>query len=186
MPNYVRSRVEGGTYFFTVVTYRRQSLFHLPLARRLLSQAIRAVRKDTPWRIHAIVLLPDHFHTIWELPEDDSDYSSRLGRIKKDFTKDLLKTGYTPARTTEGERRKGYRGVWQPRFWEHTIRDARDFRMHLDYIHMNPVKHKLVATPSDWPWSSFRRYVRLEQYERDWCGRIDLPGQVEYVWPDAD
>ncbi len=67
---------------------------------------------------------------------------------------------------------------------EHTIRNARDFRMHLDYIYANPVKHGLAARPGDWPWSSFRRYVEMGWYEADWCGRVELPGTVEYALDD--
>ncbi len=77
-------------------------------------------------------------------------------------------------------------GVWQPRFWEHMIRDARDFKMHLDYIHGNPVKHGLVNRPADWVYSSFDRYVNLGEYEEDWCGRVDLPESVEYHWTDPE
>jgi len=186
MPNYVRWRVAGGTYFFTVVSYRRRCIFDNPTARRLLSHAMRAVRTDAPWKTQAIVLLPDHFHAIWELPEADSDYSTRLARVKKDFTTAYLAAGLPAGQPTEGERRKGYRGVWQPRFWEHTVRDARDFKMHLDYIHINPVKHGLVTRPADWPWSSFRRWVKLGEYEPDWVGRVELPGQVEYDWGEAE
>ena len=67
---------------------------------------------------------------------------------------------------------------------EHTIRDMRDFRLHVDYVHLNPVKHALASRPSEWPWSSFGRYVEMGWYEPDWCGRADLPGSVEYVCPE--
>ena len=184
MPNYIRSRVDGGIYFFTVVTHRRRRIFHDRAARRLLSRAMRTVRRETPWQTLAIVLPPDHLHTIWQLPDGDSDYSTRLARVKKDFTSAYLKAGFAPGRSTEGQKRKGHRGVWQERFWEHTVRNARDLKMHLDYIHVNPVKHALTASPADWPWSSCHRYVKLGEYQADWCGNIDLPGQVEYFWHD--
>ena len=134
----------------------------------------------------AIVLLPDHMHMIWRLPPGDSDYSGLLARIKRRFTQAYLAAGFAGADVTHGQKRKGYRGVWQPRFWEHTIRDERDFKMHLDCTHMNPVKHRLVAKPADWPWSIFHRYVRMGEYEVDWCGRTDLPDQVEYYSGDPE
>lgn len=85
---------------------------------------------------------------------------------------------------TDSQRRLRRRGIWQVRFWEHIIRDARDFKMHLDYIHLNPVKHGLASRPADWPWSSFHRYVKAGEYEADWLGRADLPENVEYFWHD--
>jgi putative transposase len=180
MPNYIRWRVPGGTYFFTVVTYRRRPVFQNPTARRFLGRAMRGVRRDAPWETRAIVLLPDHFHAIWGLPEGDCEYSVRLARVKKDFTAAYLGAGLPVGTPTAGERAKGYRGVWQPRFWEHAIRGARDFKMHLDYIHANPVKHGLAGRPADWAWSSFHRWVKMGEYTPEWCGRVDLPVSVEY------
>ncbi|HUT57321.1 MAG TPA: transposase [Phycisphaerae bacterium] len=184
MPNYRRSRVEGAAYFFTLVTYRRRRIFDAPVARKLLRRTMRAVRAEAPWRTEAVVLLPDHLHLMWRMPDGDADYSGRIARIKKDFTKAYMQAGFGELPVSPGERRKRYHGVWQPRFWEHTIRDARDFKLHLDYIHMNPVKHGWVRRAADWPWSSFHRYVRLGEYELDWHGRVELPGQVEYYYPE--
>lgn len=82
-------------------------------------------------------------------------------------------------RTTQAKQRQRYRGVWQPRFFEHTIRNYADFKMHLDYIHSNPVKHGLAASPQAWPWSSFHRYVREGEYDMDWCGHITLPSGTD-------
>ena len=118
------------------------------------------------------------------MPEGDLDYSSRVSGFKKRFTRAYLAAGGTEGVPPGGQRRHRLRGVWQRRFWEHTIRDARDFRMHLDYIHANPVKHGLVEWPRDWPWSTFHRYVRQGWYDVDWRGRIDLPGSVECLWAD--
>ena len=184
MPNYVRSRVEGGTYFFTIVTNGRRQIFHQPLARRLLREAMREVRSTHPWETCAIILLPEHMHMLWRLPAGDADYSRRIGKIKATFTKAFLASGGRRGKITQSETEKGYAGIWQPRFWEHTIRDARDFKIHLDYIHLNPVYHGLAAFPRDWPWSSFHRYVRLGEYESDWIGRVDLPRQVEYFYAE--
>lgn len=182
MPNYRRYCIEGGVFFFTVVTYRRRPLFHQSAARRLLRKAMRSVQHEMPWQNEAMVLLPDHLHMLWRLPPDDAAFSLRITLIKRRFTQAYLSEGFQALEVTSGESRKGYRGVWQPRFWEHAIRDPRDFKMHLDYIHTNPVKHQLAARPADWPWSSFRRYVRSGEYDLDWCGRTELPGSVEYFW----
>ena len=171
--------------FVTVVAYGRRPIFDAPDARELLHTAIDWVCLRRPWTTDAMVLLPDHWHAIWHLPEGDSDYSTRVAQIKTRFTKAWLKSGGGESCVTHSQRRLGRRGVWQPRFWEHTIRDARDFRMHLDYIHLNPVHHGHVGYPKDWPWSSFQRWVEKGQYEPDWLGRTDLPGSVEYYWHDG-
>ena len=184
MPNYFRSRVGGGVYFFTVVTYRRRPIFRTNRARVLLRESMDRIGRLRAWETVAFVLLPDHFHAIWRLPDGDSDYSWRMGRVKKLFTEGYLAGGGRRGKVTSGEAAKGYAGIWQPRFWEHTIRNARDFKMHLDYIHLNPVKHGLAQRPRDWAWSSFQRYVALGEYEIDWCGRADLPGEVEYFYAD--
>ena len=71
---------------------------------------------------------------------------------------------------------------WQRRFWEHQIRDEKDFKAHVDYIHYNPVKHKLVNSPKDWPYSTFQRYLKTGIYKEDW-GRneeIKLDESVGY------
>ena len=180
MPDYRRWRIEGGTYFFTLVTHRRRRLFHSDWTRRVLRGAIRRTRRELPWDMLAVVLLPDHLHMLWRLPEGEADYSTRIKKMKRTFTVGFLAAGGQPGAVSPGEQRKGYRGIWQPRFWEHTVRDARDFKLHLDYIHANPVKHSLVDLPRDWPFSSFHRYVKLGEYEEDWCGRVELPDEVEY------
>lgn len=183
MPNYRRNRV-GTLFFFTIVSMGRRPIFTTPLARRLLREAIIRTQEERPWVMDGFVLLPEHIHTIWRLPEGDCEYSVRLAALKKRFTCSFLAAGGVESSVLSGQLHHRRRGVWQPRFWEHTIRDAKDFKMHMDYIHINPVKHGLVRHPADWPYSSFHRYVKSGWYEPDWCGRVDLPGAVEYFWPE--
>ena len=181
MPNYRRNYV-GEHFFFTLVTRQRIRVFHRARWRRRLSEAIEQTQRERPWDMTGIVLLPDHLHMLWRMPRGDTDYSGRISVLKRRFTQAYLAGGGREAPVSTAQRAKRFRGVWQRKFWEHTIRDARDFRMHLDYIHLNPVKHGLAETPRDWAWSSFHRYVEQGMYEPDWCGRVDLPGSVEYVW----
>jgi putative transposase len=161
MPEYRRNRVPGGTYFFTVNLANRRSDL---LVREVetLRGAIRAVRRATPFHIDACVILPDHMHCIWTLLEDDADFSGRWWDIKVRFSKAL--PNVEPMRLA----RDG-RGIWQKRFWDHTIRDDRDYRAHMDYVHFNPVKHGLVAHPADWPYSTFRKCVTLGFYDAAWA-----------------
>ena len=183
MPGYRRNYV-GNNFFLTLVTYDRRRIFENPNARRFLREAIAITNQERPWITRGIVLIPDHLHMLWRMPDGDTDYSTRIAIIKKRFTRAILQAGLVEPSVTAGQARHRRRGVWQERFWEHTIRDAKDFRFHLDYIHMNPVKHGLVQKPWDWPHSSFRDWVTKGFYEKDWCGRIELPGYTEYGWPD--
>ena len=169
MPNYRRAFVPGGTFFFTVVTDRRAPILCDPPARIALRRALCSGRERWPFQIEAIVLLPDHLHTIWSLPRGDTDYPTRWAWIKKEFTKAWLSGGRIELPVNASRRRNRRHGVWQRRYWEHLVRDEVDLERHCDYIHYNPVKHGLVPCPADWPFSTFHRWVELDLYPRDWA-----------------
>jgi putative transposase len=169
MPNYRRNFVPGGTFFFTVVTAGRMPLFGEEFARTLLGRCFRQERVTRPFSTDAIVLLPDHLHALWTLPSGDFDFSTRWSAIKSRFTREWLASGGTERAVRPGQHREERRGIWQPRFFEHTIRDEDDLIQHADYIHFNPVKHALARCPRDWPWSSFRRFVRRGDYPIYWA-----------------
>ncbi len=165
MTDYRRCRVPGGTYFFT---FRLQDRTATLLADRIadLRTAFREVRATHPFEIEAIVVLPAHLHCLWSLPAGDSDYSMRWRQIKSAFSR-AIPAGEP---VSASRLRKSERGVWQRRYWEHTIRDDNGFATRFDYIHYNPVKHGYVRRAKDWPYSSFHRYVRLGVYPEDWAG----------------
>jgi len=169
MSDYRRAKVAGGTYFFTVNLADRSSDL---LTRRidLLRGAFRYARREQPFRIDAIVILPDHLHAVWTLPEGDLDFSNRWRRIKAHFSHALNRG----ERRSESRIAKGERGIWQRRFWEHLIRNDADYARHVDYVHINPMKHGHVRRAGDWPYSSFHRYLRAGLYPRDWTGNGDL------------
>ena len=172
--------VPGGTYFFTLTTYNRRLLFRNERARELFGEKIREQAEEAPFRTVAIVLLWDHLHCLWTLPPGDKDYPGRWKRIKAEFTRDWLLGGGADMPVSRAKAARGRRGVWQPRYYEHTIEDETDLESHLDYLHFNPVKHDYVKRPWDWPWSSFRRFVEAGQYERDWgAGRA---GRTSAQW----
>lgn len=168
MPNYRRSQIAGGTYFFTVVTYRRRRLLTGELGRQCLRSAIEKVRLTYPFEMPASILLPEHLHAIWTLPRGDHDYSTRWRRIKEEFTRAWFAAGGTEASLTTSRRSRNERGIWQRRFWEHTIEDEDDLRRHIDYIHYNAVKHGEAKCPKDWPYSTFEKWVDAGAYEANW------------------
>ena len=168
MPNYVRSFVPGGTFFFTVALLDRR-LDLLTANVSCLRTAFRDPRRRRPFTIEAIVVLPDHLHCIWTLPLGDADFPARWHDIKSRFAARIsLGERLTPRRV-----RKGERGIWQRRYWEHQVRDEGDFARHADYIHFNPIKHGWARQVEDWPYSSFRRFVQQGIYEPDWGGTTD-------------
>lgn len=173
MSHYTRARFKGGTYFFTLVAFKRRNILTTDPARIALRQAIEHIRKRRLFEIRAFVLLPDHLHAIWTLPRGDDDYSTRWMRIKEEFTRRWLSDGGSELRVSSAARNKRLRGVWQQRFWEHTICDERDFAAHMDYIHFNPVKHGYVKCPHEWPYSSFQSGVASNTYAPTWMCRCD-------------
>jgi len=167
MVEYRRNFIPGGTFFFTVTLADRRSS---TLVENIdaLRKAFRVAQDERPFSIDAVVILPEHLHAIMTLPSGDSDFSGRWRRIKSLFTRHIVTSGAQITRDRRGEYQ-----LWQRRFWEHTIRDDRDLSRHIDYIHYNPVKHGLVPQASDWPHSSFHRYVRDGLLPRDWAGVAD-------------
>lgn len=171
--DYRRALIPGGTYFFTVNLADRTSRL---LVQRVdtLRNVVRDVRQRHPFEIVAWVVLPDHIHAIWKLPAGDADFPTRWALIKAGFSRCIAPVEkISPSRATKGER-----GIWQRRFWEHLIRDENDLGRHVDYIHINPVKHGHAAKASDWPWSSIHRYIRDGALAVDWAADPDLSRSI--------
>jgi putative transposase len=170
---YRRNRAPGATYFFTLTLSDRSTRLLVDHIHRL-RHAYALMRERHPFRTDAIVILPDHLHCIWTLPEGDDRYSMRWRLIKTSFTSGLRADGVIVGRRSNGERR-----IWQRRFREHTIRDADDLQRHVDYIHFNPVKHGHVERVADWPYSSLHRHVAKGLLPANWAGSLDaarVPG----------
>ena len=166
---YRRADVAGGTYFFTVnLAERKQRL--LVTYVDTLRTVLRKVNARHRFRIDAMVILPDHLHALWTLPVGDRDYPMRWMLIKAGFSRQL------PAgeQISASRKTKGERGIWQRRYWEHLIRDEKDFSRHADYIHYNPVKHGYVERVSDWRYSTFSREVKRGRYPADWSDGLEF------------
>jgi putative transposase len=150
-----------------------------PLVERIdrLRTAVAKVRARHPFEPVGWVVLPDHMHAVWSLPPGDTDFATRWGLIKADFSRGLPRQEPVVAsRVARGER-----GVWQRRYWEHRIRDADDLRAHLDYLHFNPVKYGHAPRAADWPYSSIHGYIRRGELAADWAAAPALerlPGKA--------
>lgn len=162
---YQRADVPGGTYFFTdnLAERKRTLLMDYIDDLRIVVKRVQTVHS---FHIDAMVVLPDHLHAMWTLPDGGSDYPMRWTLIKAGFLR-CIPTGErrNPSRVAKGER-----GIWQRRYWEHLICDENDYTMHVAYIHYNPVKHGHVQRVIDWPYSSFHRFLRNGICREDWGG----------------
>ena len=150
---YKRVFVPGGTYFFTVVTDMRQPIFSTEDAITVFKNELVKIKKDYPFKIDAMVILPDHVHTIWTLPENDTNYPTRWRLIKANFSRKWIKKFNNPLEKSPSRMRKGENTIWQRRYWEHTIISADDYYQHLDYVIYKPVRHGFGNDPKDWKYS---------------------------------
>ncbi len=186
MPNYRRPFAPGGTFFFTLVTQDRRPILCTESARPVLRAALVDTRRERPFVLLAIVFLADHLHLLLELPAGDADFATRLAAVKARFTRGFLAAGGGEGTVTASRAAHGGRGVWQPRYYEHLIRDGADLGRHFDYLHYNPVKHGRAACPHGYAFSTFGRWVARGVYEPDWacrCGRE--PGVPDLAWADG-
>ena len=166
---YRRANAAGATYFFTVNLADRNAdtlVRHVDALRMVINR----VKKIHPFSIVAMVVLPEHLHAIWRLPVEDANYPTRWALIKSGFSRLLPKT----ERIASSRATKRERGIWQRRYWEHQICDDDDLAQHVHYIHYNPVKHGLAAYVSQWPYSTYHRYVADGTYPADWAGNPAL------------
>ena len=177
MAPYLRPRIPAATVFFTVCIAEPGSRL-LVEEIDILRDAVRVTRERRPFVIDAWVVLPDHMHAVWTLPEGDTNYSDRWGAIKARFSRfvrlkaaDRLRARRSPSKVAKQDA-----GIWQRRFWEHHIRSEADYKAHMHFCWMNPVKHGLAARPVDWAYSSIHRDIR--------AGRVDPHFAVSIVQRD--
>lgn len=162
MPNYIRPRVTGARVFFTVALADRGSNLLVREVERLRA-AVRVTRAERPFGIDAWVVLPDHLHAVWTLPEGDRDFAIRWSAIKARFS-----AGLQAGRLRQSHVARREKGIWQRRFWERHLRNEADHEAHVRYCWLNPVKHGLVELAVDWPHSSIHRDIARGRVEPEW------------------
>ena len=178
MTDYRRNFITGGSFFFTAnLGDRRLRLLTEHIDQ--LRVAFRETRQRHPFTTEAMVVLPDHLHASLDAARGRRRFHDALAADQVGFSRALP----TSEPISGSRAAKGERGIWQRRFWEHTIWDENDFARHIDYIHINPVKHRLVTRVRDWPYSSFHRMVKLRIYPEDWAG--DVSGANRRFWGAA-
>ncbi|MCB8975224.1 MAG: transposase, partial [Ardenticatenaceae bacterium] len=152
-----RVYVADAIYFVTAVTKNRQPLFKDPTNIALLRQTIREVKEIHPFEMRGYGFLPDHFHVQFYAMLETA-VTKILHSIKRNFTLNYKRAHNISEPIS----------LWQKRFWDHVIRDERDYLNHLHYIHYNPVKHGLVIKPEDYPHTSYHEYLKRGWYEIGW------------------
>ena len=174
MPNYRHLTSKGSTWFFTIVTYQRRTFLCDKEVRMALRNAIKKVQTKYPLKIEAWVLLPDHFHCIWTLPDQDSNFPLRIRLLKRYVTQSCSSFLHRDRLSTPSRRRRKESTIWQKRYWEHLLQSERDFKNHMDYIHYNPVKHGFVQSPIKWPYSTIHRLTKEGVYSENWACEPDI------------
>lgn len=173
MSNYRRLFIQN-SYLFLVITtnYRRPILID---NIELLRESFKHTKTIYNFEIFGCVILPDHMHLIIR-PEKIEEYPKIIHAIKYSFSKKLQNGGIVipPYKLSNSKLTKGDKGIWQRRYWEHTIKSDEDLYKHLDYIHYNPVKHGLVKNVKDWEHSSFKKFVEMKNYDLDWGSTEDI------------
>ena len=154
MSGFIRHRAPGGTFYFVARLLDWRSTL-LTDRIGLLRDCTAATRAEYPFTIDCAVVLPAEIQMIWTLPPGDSDCSQRWRHLKAAFSRHLP----VPATRSDARARRGEKGIWQPRFWEHRIRDAEDLATHRHHILTAPVRAGLAARPEDWPLSSIHHDV---------------------------
>ena len=167
-----RAYVDEGLYFITVVTRNRRRIFAADEEIERLRETIRRVKELHPFTMRGFVFLYDHSHLMIQVGAT-TDISKVMHSIKRNYT-----LNYKTALEVNGRI-----SLWQPGFWDHVIRNERDYKNHLDYIHYNPVKHGYVSRPEDYPHSSYREYVRRGWYEIGW-GHIEPDSLADMDTPE--
>ena len=180
MSRYRRANTPGGSYFFTLVSYRRRPILCDEPIRIALREAIKTVQSSRPFTVDAWVLLPDHLHCLWTLPPDDADFSGRWSLIKRRVSLSCAELYKRDDWISTSKLKHRESTVWQRRFWEHQIRDQVDYNRHLDYIHYNPAKHGLCNSPADWPYSTLHRYIKAGKYPSNWAASMRSFNDIDY------
>ena len=174
MSRYRRQQAPGSKWFFTVVTYKRRTFLCDEKVRNALRCSINKVQTRYPFKIEAWVLLPDHFHCIWTLPDQDTNFQLRMSLLKRYVTQSCASFLHQDSLNTPSGRKRKESTIWQRRYWEHQLQTEKDFRNHMDYIHYNPVKHELCQSPAEWPYSTIHRLTKEGIYPQDWAHDPDI------------
>ena len=170
MSNYTRVIAQNHPYFITITTEKRRPILIDNIT--ILRQAFANSKQYFDYQIDAICILPDHLHMII-CPNNESDYPNIIKSIKTYFSKysDLT------YKRSQSQSKKKELGIWQRRYYEHTIRNETELERYRNYIHYNPVKHHLVSSAKEWEYSSFSKFVKNGFYDKDWYNldeNIDL------------
>lgn len=186
MSNSIRHRTKGATYFFTLRLAQRHDDL---LIRKIdhLRNAMRDTLRRYPFKIDAIVVLPNVIHMLWTLPEGDSKYPTRIAMLKSRFSRVMpMPAHQTQTQTpTPTQIKRAEKGIWQRQYWEHEIRDADDLKRHRDMIYLSPVHAGLCPAPQDWPHTSLHRDLALGQPAHEPLGHDGTRQHIMLKTPTA-
>jgi len=153
MANYKRLFLERHSYYLTIVTHRRNPILIDNID--ILRESFRESKKYYKYVIDAIVILPDHIHMIIT-PKNTIDYPKIVRAIKYNFSVgcDCHRTDIKNEEQSQSRYKRGLTPIWQKRYYEHTLRNEKDYVRCLEYMKNNPIKHGLVENSKDWRYLS--------------------------------
>jgi putative transposase len=128
-----------GTFFVTSATFQRRRLFQVTANAELFLETLQQYRREGHYKLHAFVVMPDHIHLL--MTPKAITIERAVGLIKGGFSHGM------------GSKFP----VWQRGFTDHRIRDAQEFLVRRDYIHLNPVRARIVQSCELYRYSSAYR-----------------------------
>jgi len=171
MSNYRRMFAQNHPVFITISTYNKQPI--LDNHYKLIKESWKAAKAKFNFNIFAYCILPDHIHLILEL-DNIFDYPKIIGFMKWYFSRNIDSKFTKPIYLSDSKQKKREKGIWQRRYYEHTIRNDDEFQTYVDYIHYNPVKHGWIKSVKDWKYSSFHDFVKLDHYDIEWSEQVRI------------
>jgi len=152
-----------------MVTYNRKNILIENI--EILRKSFEITKKYYDFEIIAICIMNNHIHMLISL-DIQNELPQIIRTIKQNFTK-LIPEKYYSTDITESMKKRNEKGIWQRRYYEHIIRNENDLWKHIDYIHFNSIKHYNIA-PKDWEYSSFKKFVKNNFYDENWCNYNDI------------
>lgn len=169
MSNYKRYFGNNNPVFITFVTNGRKKILIENI--ELLRNSFKFAKVKFKFEIFAGVTLKEHCHIIIAA-ENQNDIPKIIRTIKFNFSINIPQKCLENVNLSHSAMKRGEKGIWQRRYYDHIIRDEEDLYRHIDYIHYNPTKHYTI-TPKDWAFSSFNKFAKLGLYTQDWCNFND-------------
>jgi putative transposase len=148
-----------GIYIVTAATLNKNHLFADPSKLKLLENSLLSLAKQYKWRLEAWAVFPNHYHFVARSSTDSASLRRFLKHLHADSARELNRMDGKLGRT-----------VWF-NFWDTKLTYERSYLARLNYVHQNPVRHRLVAKANQYRWCSAA-----------WFERVASPAMVKTIY----